>query len=41
MYLDCFFKYHTSFEDGVSFHELGAEFFGAREVIDVDFEKML
>lgn len=28
------------FCDGVGFHELGAEFFGAREVINVDFEEV-
>ena len=29
------------FGDGVCFHEFGAEVFGTREVVDVDFEKML
>ena len=33
--------YSTSFGDGVGFHEFGSEFFGAGEVVDINFEEML
>jgi hypothetical protein len=31
----------TSFGDGVGFHKFSTDFFGAREVVDIDFEEML
>lgn len=31
----------VGFGDGMSLHELGAKVFGAREMVDVDFEEVL